>query len=150
MSAEPFAVDLTLRAGYEFSADVHVPGVPNLTLDEPAPLGAGAGPNAARVLATAVGNCLGASLLLCLRKAHLDVQGLRVAVRGSFARNERGRLRIERLDVSLSPDLPPEQRDRIARCRELFEDFCIVTESVRRGVDVRVTVESPVTQGSVP
>jgi organic hydroperoxide reductase OsmC/OhrA len=140
MSHESFGVHLTLRHGFEFAADFELPGVADLVLDEPPPLGAGRGPNAARVLATAVGNCLGASLLLCLRKARIEVQALRVSVRGSFARNERGRLRIEGFQVKLEPVIPGEQRERAGRCLNLFEDFCIVTASVRQGIDVQVDV----------
>jgi hypothetical protein len=28
----------------------------------------------------------------------------------------------------------------LARCERLFEDYCIVTESVRHGIDVNVSV----------
>lgn len=135
-----FSLTLTLRDGFEFAADFDQPGVPDLVLDEPPPLGAGHGPNAARVLAAAVGNCLGASLLLCLRKARIEVKELRVSVDGSLVRNERGRLRIGELRVALHPDVPPEQVERMGRCLDIFEDFCIVTESVRQGIDVQVTV----------
>ncbi len=31
-------------------------------------------------------------------------------------------------------------KDRIGRCLELFEDFCVVTASVRKGVEVEVQV----------
>jgi uncharacterized OsmC-like protein len=141
MSQESFGVDLTLRDGFEFAVDFELPGVAELVLDEPVPLGAGRGPNAARILAAAVGNCLGASLLLCLRKARIEVQELRVSVRGSFVRNEQGRLRIGGLQVRLEPGVPAEQRGRLGRCLDLFEDFCIVTASVRQGIDVEVDVE---------
>ncbi len=94
MEQRDFAPTLTLRSGYEFSVDFGQPPVADLRLDEPAPLGQGHGPNAARLLAAAVGNCLSASLLLCLRKARIDVPELRTTVTGSIMRNERGRLRI--------------------------------------------------------
>jgi uncharacterized OsmC-like protein len=150
MSQESFGVDLTLRDGFEFAADFELPGVAELVLDEPPPLGAGRGPNAARVLAAAVGNCLGASLLLCLRKARIDVQSMRVSVDGSLVRNERRRLRIDGLRVALHPEVPPEQADRMGRCLGIFEDFCIVTESVRQGIAVDVTVDPAVVQGREP
>src|SRR5574341_731864 len=139
-----FDVALTLRDGYAFSADFDQDGVPALLLDEPPPLGAGRGPNAVRLLAAAVGNCLGASLVHCLRKARVDVRGMRVAVEGTLVRNERGRLRVGEIRVRLAPDVPAEQRERMGRCLELFEDFCLVTESVRQGITVDVAVEEPV------
>lgn len=142
-----FQVTLTLRDGYAFAVDFDQPASPRaadgaLVLDEPPPLGAGHGPNATRVLAAAIGDCLGASLLFCLRKARVPVNGLRVLVEGTVARNERGRMRIGSLRVRLSPDVPPADRERMGRCLELFEDFCIVTESVRQGIDVDVAVDA--------
>jgi hypothetical protein len=34
------------------------------------------------------------------------------------------------------------ERERVAPCLDLFEDFCTVTESIRRGVEVRVAVKA--------
>jgi uncharacterized OsmC-like protein len=142
MAGEPFSLTLTLRDGFQFAADFEDASVPELLLDEPPPLGEGRGSNAARLLGAAVGNCLGASLVYCLRRAHIAVRQLRVKVEGAVVRNERGRLRIGELRVTLYPDLPAEEQGRIGRCLDLFEDFCIVTESVRSGINVQVAVEA--------
>jgi uncharacterized OsmC-like protein len=136
-----FTVTLALRDGYRFAVDFGQPGVPELLTDEAPPLGGGSGPNPARLLATAVGNCLAASALFCLRKARIEVSGFAVRVDGTLTRNERGRLRVGPLRVTLEPRVRPEDRGRIGRCLELFEDFCIVTESVRKGLDVTVDVQ---------
>jgi organic hydroperoxide reductase OsmC/OhrA len=73
---------------------------------------------------------------------------MHTTVEGTLVRNERGRLRIGAIRVKLAPDVAPEQRDRVSRCLGLFEDFCIVTESVRQGVRVDVEVETaPVVAG---
>lgn len=117
--------------------------MPVLEIDEPAPLDEGRGPNAARVLAAAIGNCLAASLLYCLRRARIDVEGVDAAVEGAMVRNERGRLRISGVRVKLQPRVAPAHRDRMGRCLELFEDFCVVTQSVRDGIDVTVEVGTP-------
>src|SRR5579884_2834738 len=66
--------------------------------------------------------------------------GLRTTVAGTLVRNERGRLRVGEIRVRLAPAVAPEARERIGRCLELFEDFCVVTESVRRGLPVAVEV----------
>jgi organic hydroperoxide reductase OsmC/OhrA len=145
---KPFTLALTLRDGYAFSVDFEQEGIPPLLLDESPPLGVGRGPDAARLLAAAIGNCLGASLLYCLRKARVEVRGMHTTVEGTLVRNQRGRVRIGAIRVKLAPDVAPEQRDRVSRCLGLFEDFCIVTESVRQGVRVDVEVETaPVVAG---
>lgn len=140
MPHESFSLSLELERSYAFTVTFDDERFPPLLLDEPEPLGDSRGPNAARLIGAAVGNCLGASLLFCLRKAHVDVEGLRVDVTGELVRNERGRLRIGALRVALDPQVSDADRPRMARCLELFEDFCIVTESVRRGIDVDVSV----------
>ena len=140
MEATGFTIDLELRQGYEFSVDFGAGGPPGLAVDELPPLGAGAGPNPARILGLAIGHCLSASLLFCLRKYRIEVTQMRSRVDGTLVRNEKGRLRVGGLRVTLNPVLSPADRERAGRCLETFEDYCIVTESVRRGIPVDVTV----------
>ncbi len=140
-AADQFSVSLTLQDGYAFTIDFADGEGPPLVVDELPPLGQARGPNPARLLAAAVGSCLGASLLFCLRKSRIEVAQLRTTVEGSLVRNERGRLRIGGIRVRLAPELTTEQRERAGRCLELFQDFCIVTESVRDGIAVDVEVE---------
>jgi hypothetical protein len=97
MEDQEFAVDLELRDGYRFGVDFDLDWVPVLQVDEPVPLGAGEGPNAKLLLAAAVGNCMSASLLFCLRRARIEVPELRTRVSGKIVRNERGRLRVGEL-----------------------------------------------------
>ena len=135
-----FALQLTLQDDYRFTVNFGPDPLPEFTVDELPPLGHGAGPNPARLLAIAVGHCLGASLLYCLRRSRIAVHNLRTTVAGTLVRNERGRLRIGEIRVTLAPDVDAAARERMGRCLELFEDFCIVTESVRSGIDVQVSV----------
>jgi organic hydroperoxide reductase OsmC/OhrA len=144
-----FQITLTLRDDYRMTADFGLPGVPPLQFDEPVPLGAGEGPNAARALAAAVGNCLAASLLFCLRKSRVDVKALHATVTGTMSRNQRGRLRIAELQARLEPVVPVDQHGRMQRCLEVFEDYCLVSQSVRQGIAVASTVE-PVAAEAVP
>jgi organic hydroperoxide reductase OsmC/OhrA len=134
-------LELTLQSGYAFTVDFGQEGVPDLTVDEPPPLGAGTGPNAARLIAVAIGNCLGASLLFCLRRSRIPVKELRAGVEGRLVRDARGRLRIGEIRVKLAPDVALEDRKRMDRCLALYEDYCLVTESVRHGIPVTVEVE---------
>lgn len=134
-------VQLTLQHDFEFTAGFpDLPAIEPLHLDEHPPLGGDHGPNPAALLASAVGNCLAASLLFCLKKARIDVRGMNATAAAHITRNEHGRFRIQGIDVVVSPTLASEDAARSARCQELFEDFCIVTESVRQGIPVQVTV----------
>ncbi|MEZ4455434.1 MAG: OsmC family protein [Gemmatimonadales bacterium] len=144
MAAERFEVTLHRQSGYRFDADTD--DGHRLAVDEPAPLGRGEGPNPARLLATAVGHCLSASLTFCLRRAQVELLDLTTTVSGEYSRNERGRLRIGRIRVKVAPRVADADRDRLARCLELFEDYCVVTESVRHGIPVDIEIEdSPAT-----
>jgi organic hydroperoxide reductase OsmC/OhrA len=135
-----FTLHLEHIEAYEFRLKFDWPDLPELTLDEPLPLGNQQGPNASRLLAAAVANCLSASLFFCLSKAHTTPRGMKTAVTGSIARNDKGRMRIERLDVAITLDTDAEQAARLLRCTSLFEDYCVVTQSVRQGIPVHVKV----------
>jgi uncharacterized OsmC-like protein len=130
-----------LVEGYRFEATFpDVPGAPPMTLDEAPPLGTAAGPTPAGLLAAAIGGCLSASLTLCLNKAHLDPEAINAHVTAHIDRNETGRLRITGIDVALTPCFAAADAARFDRCKALYEDFCIVTESVRQGIPVNVTL----------
>ncbi len=116
-----------------------------IVMDEPAPLGESKAPNAGMMLSSAIGHCLCASLQFCAGKAHGKVDDLSADVETTLARNDRGRWRIEGIKVHMKAMMDEENQKRFGRCRELFEDFCIVTGSVRQGVkvDVDLSIERP-------
>ena len=136
-----FGVELEQGDGYEFRVRFDMPGAAELLLDEPPPLGGGHGPNAARLIAAAVANCLSASLVFCLRGKFKQNPGpVRAMATGRLEKNERGRYRIAEVDVVLSLAEKLGELQHQERCMAQFEDFCIVTESVRRGIPVSVSV----------
>jgi uncharacterized OsmC-like protein len=142
MEEKRLTVDLERVKDYEFRVRFG-DGFADLVLDEPPPLGADHGPNASKVLSAAIGNCLAASLLFCLRKSRLEPRSLHATVETTIRRNEKGRFRIGGTRVAIKLDLDAEARERAGRCLELFEDFCTVTESVRSGIPVDVEVRDP-------
>lgn len=132
---------LVREEAYRFRIRFNLEGVPDLVTDEMPPLGKGEGPDPSRLLAAAVGNCLAASLLFCLGKARLSVDGLEAEVITEFTRNAAGRLRIGGIQVRLLPRWTKETAAKAERSLKIFEDFCVVTESVRQGVPVQVQVQ---------
>jgi len=120
-------------------------------VDETSPLGDDTGPNPAALLAAALGSCLSASLVFCLRKARIEPEGVTADVTARIVRNDRGRYRIGDVDVELALSLPDGVQGS-ERCQQIFEDFCIVTESVRHGipVSVRVTKDEPAVHRASP
>ena len=144
MSSEQkvFLTKVERAKDYQFKVKFDLPGMPDLATDEPEPLGKNTGPDPSRLLSAAVGNCLGSSLLFCLSKARVNVDDLSASVETVMRRNEKGRWRIAGLRVRLRPTIKAEDVSRSKRCLEVFEDFCIVTESVRKGIEVNVDIET--------
>jgi uncharacterized OsmC-like protein len=142
MSEPVSSFDLTLEQleGYEFKVGFDKP-YPDLHTDEPPPLGKDAGPNPARMLAVSVANCLSASLLFCMSKKGEKLAGLKSKVHVELVRNEQKRLRIGRVDVTIQAPVPRES-EALLSCLDDFEDFCVVTQSVREGLKVNVTVQA--------
>jgi organic hydroperoxide reductase OsmC/OhrA len=138
-----FGTTLEQVKDFTFTVIFDKESMKTLTLDEPPPLGAGNGPNASRVLASAVGHCLSASLLFCLQKARIPMKHVSTKVHTTLAKNERGRWRVQGMKVDIKAEpVNEENREQMKRCLDLFEDFCIVTQSVRKGIDVKVQVQT--------
>jgi organic hydroperoxide reductase OsmC/OhrA len=58
----------------------------------------------------------------------------------TIVRNEKKRLRIGRIDVALQMSEALSGAQKMKRCMNLFEDFCVVTDSIRNGIPVGVEV----------
>jgi organic hydroperoxide reductase OsmC/OhrA len=140
MTDSQFTIQLRQQADYRFEASFDDPALPTLVTDEPPPLGGGAGPNPARLLGAAVANCLAASLLFSLRKFRNDAEPLRAVATVSVVRNVQNRLRIGGIGVDLHLAVAAKDVKSLDRVLGQFEDFCIVTQSVRAGVAVDVRV----------
>jgi len=137
---QELAVTVEHLTGLEFKVRFDWPDAAEILTDEPEPLGRRRGPNASRLLAAAIGNCLTASLLFCLQRSKVDLTGARTRVTGRTERNEKGRLRLGGLTVRIDLPVAAAEREKLARCLGLFEDYCTVTASVRRGIAVAVEV----------
>lgn len=133
-------IELVQDGDYAFRVSFGDTGLAPLLTDEPAPLGQSRGPNPARLLLAAVANCLAASLLFALRKQRNAPGPIRARIDAVPVRNESGRWRIPSAKVTLH--LPGHDADyrHLDRVLAQFEDFCVVTQSVREGIHVEVDV----------
>jgi organic hydroperoxide reductase OsmC/OhrA len=114
--------------------------IPSLLTDEPPPLGGNAGPNPSRLIAAGVANCLCASLLFALKKFKNDPGKVTGTVTARLGRNQEKRLRIEGMTVEIQFAAAADALANVDRVLEQFEDFCVVTQSVRSGFPVDVIV----------
>jgi uncharacterized OsmC-like protein len=135
-----FTLQLEQLEGYEFRVVFDLDSIDDLVVDEPPPLGGANGPNPSRLLATAAANCLGASLLYCISKNSPPDGSLRASAECTLSRNDKGRLRIGGINVTLEVSGELEQSVRTRRCLDLYEDFCVVTASLREGFPISARV----------
>ena len=136
--SEPIVTKLRFIKGYRFNVDFDLKGMPTLVVDETEPVGDGLGPNPTRLLSAAVGHCLSSSLLFCLSKAKIETKNMETTIKTNVARNEEGRLRVQSIEAQIHVDVDEKDKPRLGRCLEIFENYCTVTASVRKGIDVKV------------
>jgi organic hydroperoxide reductase OsmC/OhrA len=135
-----FTIELEQLSDYRFEVHFDNPAVPVLLTDEAAPLGSDAGPNPSRMLATAVANCLSASLLFALRKFKNEPGAMRTRATTTVGRNENNRLRVKSIAVDIHLGRAGSEFSQLDRILAQFEDFCVVTQSVRAAIAVDVRV----------
>ncbi len=136
-----FSISMEQVGSYEFRVKFYKEHYPELTMDEPAPLGKDTGPSPVRILAAAVGNCLAASLVFCAARRGVQIKTMRAGVRVEIVRNENKRLRVGRMEVEIDPGLEAESIEKMKACLPAFEDFCTVTASVRQGIEIVTRVK---------
>jgi organic hydroperoxide reductase OsmC/OhrA len=140
--AGKFTILLEQEEDYAFRVKFDLKKADDLLMDEPPPLGERNGPSASRLLAAAAANCLSASLMFCLAKEDVPSHTVKSEATCTLVRNDKKRLRVGRIDVRITAGdelLASKKRDR---CLKLFEDFCVVTASIRQGIAVGVAVYS--------
>lgn len=138
---DSITLTLTQESDFAFRVEFDGTAVPELHVDESPPTGGGTGPDPARMLATAIGHCLSSSLFFALRKFRNQPGRIVTRVTADHVRNEHKRLRIGRVAVEISLPEASGEYASIERILAEFEDFCTVTESVRAGVTVAVSVK---------
>lgn len=135
---------------YAFRVSFEGTGLDALHTDEPAPLGAGAGPSPAHLLLAGVANCLSASLVFALRKFKNNPGPIRTRITARRERNAQGRWRLPRAEVEIQLADPAASLEHFDRVLAQFEEFCIVTQSVREGMQVDVRIVDAAGQAYVP
>jgi organic hydroperoxide reductase OsmC/OhrA len=142
--SDEVSVTIARQDKYRFLVDFgEGPDIAKMAADEPAPLGDGAGPSPSQLLAAAVANCLSSSLLFAHGKFNEDPGRLTATAIFQFGRNEKNRLRVTGMNVTITLGVAPEELRHLDRALAQFEDFCTVSQSVRSGIPFTVTVRSP-------
>lgn len=137
--AEMVSVTITQKRNYQFLVDFEA-AIPGLLADLPAPLGKGEGPSPEHMMLAAVANCLSASLLFSLQKFKQEAGGITTRATCFIDRNDSNRLRIQHIDVAIQLGKESAELAHLDRVLGQFEDFCTVTQSVRAGIPVRISV----------
>ncbi|MCG3218366.1 MAG: OsmC family protein [Candidatus Heimdallarchaeota archaeon] len=115
---------------------------PELMFDEPERSGGeNKYPNAARIVTAAIANCLSASLSFCLTKSKVEIEELKTRAKCTMGRNEEGRLRIKKVEIEIETKLDQEKEKKIKRCIEMFEKFCVVSQSLTEGIEIEAKVK---------
>lgn len=138
MTSEPI-IKIKQIENYVFTVDFGK-SLPDLIVDEAEPIGGGHGPFPEQLIAAGVANCLCASLVFALGKFRQDGGGVEAEAACRVERNGEGRLRIFGIDVRIRLGAEAVDLPRIDRVIAQFERFCTVSESVKRGIPVAVTV----------
>ena len=136
----PIRITLEQEEDYSFRIRFDDTTIADLMTDEPEPLGKGEGPNPTRLLVSAVANCLSASLLFALRKFRNTPGKLVTHATAELVRNEQGRLRVGHIHADIQLAEAGTAHASLERILAQFENFCVVTQSVRDGIEVDVVV----------
>jgi len=136
-----FEISIDQVDAYEFRVKFDKEQFAPMHMDEAPPLGKDAFPDPARMLAAAVGNCMCASLLFASRRPGLELGKIHTDVKVEIVKNEKRRLRIGKITVTIDAGIKPEDVEKARAVAAAFEDFCTVTASIRQGIPVEAIIK---------
>lgn len=139
--SETICVTVARQEKYRFLIDFGEE-IPQMVSDEPPPIGDNAGPSPERLLAAAMANCLCSSLLFAINKFKGDPGKVSATATCETGRNDSNRLRITHVKVDIVLGAKPDDLPHLDRALAQFEDFCTVSQSVRAGVPLDVSVRA--------
>lgn len=136
---ETASITITQKENYQFLVDFG-DAIPDLLVDEPAPMGAGSGPEPAQMLLVAAANCLSASLLFSLKKYGQEAGGITTRATCTLDRNANNRLRVLQIEVMIQFAQEGASLKHLDRVLGQFEEFCTVSQSIQAGIPIKVSV----------
>ena len=124
---------------------VNIKDFPSFIMDEPKAFhGNDKGPSAGEFLLVSIAGCQGVSFMFCLQKFGIEVEDMVVIVESKMKHvwheeYDREILNIIRIDVFIDLKLKdPEDEEDLMECFNVYQKYCVVTTSIRRGIPVDV------------
>ncbi len=124
---------------------VSIKDFPEFIMDEPKAFhGNDMGPSAGEFLLVSIAGCQGVSFMFCLQKFNIEIEEMVVHVESKMKHvwheeYEREILNIIHINVVIDIKLAnPEDEEDLLECFEVYQKYCVVTTSIRRGIPVDV------------
>lgn len=136
-----YAIRVKRLEGYKFEVDFGSEYGDKMIVDEDPPLGTNGGPDPSRLLAASIAHCTLSSLLFCMQKSRAEVDGMEATANIRFGRDENKRLRINSISIVASVSVPEGEKARLDRCIPIFQDYCTVSESVKKGIKISTEIK---------
>ncbi|MFX0139609.1 MAG: OsmC family protein, partial [Candidatus Hodarchaeota archaeon] len=100
------------------------------------------GTSPVKLLALSVLGCLAASFEFCLEKRDFSLNGLDGTAEVTISRNDKGFWRVKKINIDLNPMVDDiKMHKRADQCKKFFEQYCIISESLRKGFEVNVNLD---------
>jgi len=100
------------------------------------------GPNPSKLLALSVLGCMSSSFAFCLQKKDFSLSDFRGKAFITSKRNEKGLWRIKEIKLELQPEIDTlKMRERADQCKKFFEQFCIISESIKEGIEITTNLK---------
>jgi len=136
-----YSINIRRIESYKFEIDFNLEKADKIIVDEDPPQGNNEGGDPSRMLAASIAHCTMSSLLFCMEKSRATVGEMSAKAKVAFGRDENKRLRITDIRLDIDVKVPDADIPKLQRCIPIFEDFCTVTQSVKKGINIKTEIK---------